>query len=126
VDRGWPSSAHPLLYFFRDVMKETNKEYPEGHFVRLWIAISIIIFSGLGLPLSLVSGNPGLLGIGPAIGVSFGLAVGSAIEAKYKKEGKIRPLTEKEKNRKKIAVTSGLIILLIGASVWLLFFLKLL
>jgi uncharacterized membrane protein len=107
-------------------MKETNKEYPEGHFVRLWIAISIIIFSGLGLPLSLVSGNPGLLGIGPAIGVSFGLAVGSAIEAKYKKEGKIRPLTEKEKNRKKIAVTSGLIILLIGASVWLLFFLKLL
>jgi hypothetical protein len=107
-------------------MKETTKKYPEGHFVRLWIAISIVIFTGLGLPLSIVSGNPGLIGIGPAIGVSFGLAIGSAIEAKYKKEGKIRPLTEKEKKRKKIGVTSGLIILLIGASVWLLGFLKLL
>jgi len=107
-------------------MKETNKKYPEGHFVRLWIAISIIIFSGLGIPLSIVSGNPGLIGIGPAIGVSFGLAIGSAIEANYKKAGKIRPLTEKEKHRKKIAVTMGLIILVLGVLVWLLLFLKLL
>jgi len=43
----------------------------------------------------------GLIGIGPAIGVAFGLALGSSIEAKYKKEGKIRLLTEEEKKRKK-------------------------
>jgi hypothetical protein len=31
--------------------------------------------------------------------VSFGLAIGSAIEAEHKKEGKIKPLTEEEKKK---------------------------
>lgn len=56
----------------------------------------------------------GLIGIGPAIGVAFGLALGSSIEAKYKKEGKIRLLTEEEKKRKKIGIIVGIVVLSLG------------
>lgn len=104
-------------------MEENNKRYPEGHFVGLWMVIGIAIFSGLGIPLAIVTENLGLIGIGPAIGVSFGLAIGSSIEAKHKKEGKIRPLTEKEKKRKKIAIMAGLVILSLSALFFLLLFL---
>jgi len=104
-------------------MEENNKKYPEGHFVGMWMAIGIAIFSVLGIPLAIVTENPGMIGIGPALGVSIGLSIGSGIEAKYKKEGKIRPLTEEEKKRKKIAITIGVISLVVLSLLGLLFFL---
>ncbi len=95
-------------------MPENNKKYPEGHFVGMWMGIGTAIFSGLGIPLSIATGNAGLIGIGPALGVAFGLAIGSSIEAKYKKEEKIRPLTEQEKKRRKIGIIAGIVILSLG------------
>lgn len=103
-------------------MEENNKKYPEGHFVGMWMGIGIAIFSGIGIPLSIVTENTGFIGIGPAIGVAFGLAIGSSIEAKYRKEGKIRPLTEGEKRRRKIGITAGIVILSLLAILALIFF----
>ena len=97
-----------------------NKKYPEGHFVGMWMVIGIAIFTGIGIPLSVVTKNYGLTGIGPALGVAFGLAIGQAIENKYKKEKKIRPLTEDEKKRKKMSVLAGLAILTLGVLLFLL------
>jgi hypothetical protein len=64
---------------------------------------------------------PGLIALGPAIGLAFGFAIGQSVEEKYKKEGKIRPLTDREKKRRSILIVSliviavsGLAILLIG------------
>jgi hypothetical protein len=105
-------------------MKNDNKKYPEGHFLRMWMGIGIAIFSGIGIPLSISTDNPGLIGIGPAIGVGFGLAIGQSIEHKYQQEGKIRPLTEPEKKRKKIAVVFGILILVIGLFISLIFMLR--
>ena len=96
-------------------MKEKNKKYPEGHFIGMWMGIGIAIFSGLGIPLSIILKSLGLIGVWPALGVAFGLAIGSAIESKYKKEGKIRPLTEDERKKKKIRVTWGVALLAISA-----------
>jgi hypothetical protein len=96
-----------------------NKKYPEGHFVGMWMGIGIAIFSGFGIPLSVATKNYGFIGIGPALGVAFGLSIGQAIENKYKKENKIRPLTEEEKKRKKIAVMAGLALLTLGVIVFL-------
>jgi hypothetical protein len=103
---------------------ETNQDrkYPEGHFIGLWMGIGIAIFSGLGVPLALATGNYGLMGIGPALGVAFGLSVGQAIENRQKKEGMIRPLTEEEKKRKKLAVLAGLFILSLGVAVFFILF----
>ena len=103
--------------------KEKNKKYPEGHFLGMWMGVGIAIFSGLGIPLSIVTKNPGLLGIGPALGVAFGLAIGSSIESKYKKEGKIRPLTKDEKKERKMYVTIGIVILTIFSIIGLAIFL---
>jgi hypothetical protein len=100
-------------------MEENNKQYPEGHFVWMWMGIGVAIFSGIGIPLSIASENLGFMGIGPAIGVAIGLAVGSSIEARYKKEGKIRPLSEKEKKRQKIGITAGIVILSLLALIFL-------
>jgi len=95
-------------------MIDETKKYPEGHFIGIWMAIGIAIFSGFGVPLFIITENPGLIGIGPALGVTFGLSIGQAIENKYKKEGKIRALTESEKKNKKNAITIGIITLCLG------------
>jgi hypothetical protein len=100
-----------------------NKKYPEGHFVGMWMVIGIAIFSVIGIPLSIITENSGFIGIGPALGVGFGLAIGSSIEAKYKKEGKIRPLTKDEKKKRKTLVTIGIVILTVGSIIGFLVFL---
>lgn len=105
-------------------MLNNKEKYPEGHFIGMWMGIGIAIYTGVGVALSSATKNPGLLGIGPAIGVAFGLAVGQAIEAKYKKEGKIRPLTEDEKRKKKRLVWVGLVVLGLGVFVFLTFVFK--
>ena len=97
-----------------------NKKYPEGHFLGMWMGIGIAIFSGMGVPLSIITKNYAFMGIGPALGVAFGLSIGQGIENKYKKEGRIRPLTEDEKKRKKMAVLAGLALLALGVIVFLL------
>ena len=103
-------------------MEKIDKKYPEGHFVGMWMGICIAIFSGIGVPLCIILKNPGLIGIGPAIGVSMGLAIGAAIESKYKKEGKIRPLTEDEKKKRKFLVFAGISVLILGLLIFLLKF----
>ena len=94
---------------------EQQKQYAEGHFIGMWTGIGIAVFFGLGIPLSIITENHGLIGIGPAIGVSIGLAIGSGIEQKYKKQGLIRPLTEEEKKKKQRAVIMATALLVLGA-----------
>lgn len=107
-------------------MEEKNKKYPEGHFIGMWMAIGCAMFTGFGIPLGIALGNLGLIWIGPALGAAFGIAIGSSIESKYKKEGKIRPLTKDEKNKRKIAVMVGIAVLIaffiLGLAIFLLQF----
>ena len=95
-------------------LEKKDKRYPKGHFAGMWMGIGIAIFSGIGIPLSIITHNFGFIGIGPAIGVAIGLAIGQSLENKYQKEGKIRPLTEAEKKKQKIAAIVGIALLAIG------------
>lgn len=97
--------------------KNENK-FPKGHFVGMWMGIGIAIFSGIGVPLSIITENFGLIGIGPAIGVAIGLSIGQSIENKYNKEGRIRSLTETEKRIWKIAITFSIAIFTLGVLVF--------
>ena len=101
-------------------MKEENKKYPEGQIVGKWMALGIAIFSGIGVPISIITKTYAFIGIGPAIGVGFGLSIGQGIENRYKKEGRIRPLTGSEKKQRKIATYIGSAFLIIGIIVFLL------
>lgn len=95
-------------------MDEEQKKYPEGHFVGMWMGIGMVIFAGLGIPLSIITDNHGLIGIGPALGVGFGLAIGQAIENKYKKEGRIIPKSENDSKKMHPYLIFGLVILIMA------------
>lgn len=103
-------------------MNNNSKKYPEGHFVGIWMAIFIVIFSAIMIPLSIVTENFAFIGIGPALGVSIGLAIGQSIEDKYKQEGRIRPLSESEIKSKKIAVAAGIVVLMFGVLIFFLLY----
>lgn len=103
---------------------ENGKKYPKGHFVGMWTGIGIAIFAGLGITFSVITENFGLIGIGPAIGTAFGLSIGQSIENKYNKEGRIRPLTETEKRKRKIAIIFGIVLLSLGLIVFSLIVLR--
>jgi hypothetical protein len=105
-------------------LDENEKKFPKGHFVGMWMGIGIAIFSGIGVPISIIIDNFGFIGIGPAIGVVFGLSIGQSIENKYDKEGKIRPLTESEKSKRKIAIAVGIATLLLGIFVFSLMYFR--
>ncbi|NEV94644.1 hypothetical protein G3567_10860 [Psychroflexus sp. YR1-1] len=103
---------------------ETNKEtFPEGHFINKWTGLGIAIFSGIGIPISIITGNLGLIGIGPAIGVAVGVSVGQSMEKKYAKEGRIRPLNDQEKRKRKMTTYVGLAIMILGLITFLLIYL---
>ena len=95
-------------------MEKNDKTYPEGYFRGMWIGICIAIFSGLGIPASIITQNYAFIGMGPAIGVAVGAGIGQSIENKYKQEGRIRPLSEGEKKKTKNAVTIAIILLIGG------------
>ncbi|MBW2989380.1 hypothetical protein KY358_03620 [Candidatus Woesearchaeota archaeon] len=97
-----------------------EKKYPEGHFLRMWMAIGMI----LGIPFAFALGGPQFIGLGFGMGICIGLAIGYGIESKYKREGKIRPLTEKEKKRKKLAVLASVTMLLLGVVAFLFMYLR--
>ncbi len=105
-------------------MGDKKEKYPEGHFLGMWMGIGIAIFAGIGIPLSVATDNPGLIGIGPALGVAFGLAIGQAMEDKHRKEGRIRPLTKEEKKRKERLVLAGIAALSVGVVAFLILFLS--
>jgi hypothetical protein len=54
------------------------------------------------------------------IGLPIGLAIGIALEEKYKKEGQIRLLNEDEKKKRKIGLISALVIEIIVFLIFLL------
>ena len=94
-----------------------KREYREGELVATWIGIGMALFAGVGVVIASVTDTPGLIGIGPAIGVAFGTSVGTALEARYRREGRLRPPTPAERRRLRIALWIGAALLVLGIAV---------
>ncbi|MDF2158811.1 hypothetical protein [Algoriphagus sp. CAU 1675] len=96
-------------------MENELKTYPKGHFILVGMAIGIPI----GIAYSISIGNFAFSGVGIAIGVSIGVA----LEEKYKKEGRIRELTEEDQKKRKKMVGYGFGLFLTGilAFLWFVF-----
>lgn len=62
---------------------ENRKEELKQHYRSRGIAIGTVLFMPFGVILWLLLDNPGFLGVGPALGISIGIAIG---EAMYRKE----------------------------------------
>ncbi len=95
-------------------MNVTEKQYPEGHFAGLWIGIGSAIGSGLGIAIAIAIGNLAFMGVGLPIGIGVGAAIGVSQEAKYRQDGKIRPLNATELKQRKVAIWAGFGLLLVG------------
>jgi hypothetical protein len=101
-----------------------DDKYPKGYFLGMWTGIGIAIFSGVGIPISIVTENFAFIGIGPAIGVSIGIAVGQSLENKYENEGRLRPLTDAENRNRKTMILIAAGIVALGVLVFLLLLLR--
>lgn len=104
--------------------EENEKKYPKGYFINLWMGLGIAIFSGIGVPLAIITESFAFIGIGPAIGVSVGLAIGQGLENKYEKEGKMRELTPTEKRRSRRLLLGAFVILSLLLLAGLIFFFR--
>jgi len=93
---------------------KSGKGRPKGYYVSMGIMLGL----PLGIPMWLVTDNPGMIGAGIAVGV----AIGAAFEAKYNRNPK--PLTPEEIRNRKIAVAAGVMVLVLGlmAFAYMLFF----
>jgi len=97
----------------RRMIMSQRKTYPEGHWMGIGMGIGVVICMPLGFIMGIVMDNiPIGIALGPALGVGLGVGIGAGLEAKYKDQ--IRPLTEKEKRTRKIAVILGVTFLVIG------------
>ena len=94
-----------------------KNQYREGHFMGIGMLIGIAIFMPFGFVIWVVTDNPGMIGIGPALGVAIGISIGTALEKKYNPNP--RPLTIEEKRMIKMSVFAGVIMLLLGAVAFL-------
>ena len=56
-----------------------NTEADKEHYLGIGMAIGIALFAPLGIVLSIVTDTPGLIGIGPGMGVAVGIAIGEGL-----------------------------------------------
>jgi uncharacterized membrane protein YidH (DUF202 family) len=94
-------------------MEGDRKQYPEGFFVSFGLALGMVA----GLLFSVILHNPDFF----VIGLPVGLALGAAVELKYRKEGRIRPLTPEETKRRTIMVIAAVALVIAGIIVFLVF-----
>ena len=59
--------------------KRETQAKEKDHYVGLGMAIGMIAFAPLGIVLAIATGTFGLLGIGPAMGVAVGVALGEGL-----------------------------------------------
>lgn len=69
-------------------------KYPQGHWMSIGMLVGIAMGSIPALVGLLFDDMSSWVGIAPAMGLGFGVAIGSALERKHKNE--LRPLTEDE------------------------------
>jgi len=65
------------------MQKNNDQEALKRQTMGKGMAIGMVMFIPFGVILWLLLDNPGMLGVGPALGISIGIAIG---EAMYKKE----------------------------------------
>jgi len=75
------------------------------------MALGIAIFMPFGIAMWLITGNPGMLGVGPAVGVAVGMAFAEQKET-----------TAEEKRKLKILTMAGMFALVIGVIAFALIF----
>ncbi len=84
-------TAYSSLYAY--VTKELNL-IPKGYYQQLWIGLGMAIFGiPLGVAMGSALGNMAFVGIGPAMGLPIGIAIGNEKDKKAAEEGRQLDIT---------------------------------
>ena len=90
-----------------------KKSFPEGQIMGMWMGIIMLVVTILVALICILTDSNDFIAFGPAIGVSIGLSVGIAMEAKYKKEGRIIPQSAQMKRRNRTIMLIGVMVLVV-------------
>jgi len=74
----------------RNTLLKKKGKYSEGHF----IALGLMFGACVGLPFGSLVGN---IAFGSSIGLAAGLLLGALVEDKFKRDGRVRVLSKKER-----------------------------
>ena len=68
--------------------KQSVRDTERDRYIGIGMTIGMLLFAPVGLVLFITTDNPGLMGVGPAIGLSIGLAIGDGLYQRHRqKEG---------------------------------------
>ncbi len=60
-------------------MSDQNQMRDKNYYLGIGMSLGMILFVPLGIILSITTDTPGLIGIGPGMGVAVGLAIGQGL-----------------------------------------------
>ena len=66
-------------------MNEESRATERDHHVGLGMMIGIAVFVPLGVALSIVTGNLGLMGAGAGIGTAIGIVIGESLDRRIRR-----------------------------------------
>jgi hypothetical protein len=70
----------------KEMAAKPKKERQRDHFLGRGMAIGMVLFTPVGLVLSIATDTPGLIGVGPALGVGVGVAIGEGLYRRHLQE----------------------------------------
>lgn len=60
-------------------MSDRRQDAARNHYLGIGLAVGMPSFALVGFVLCIATGTPGLLGLGPAIGLAVGIAIGEGL-----------------------------------------------
>jgi hypothetical protein len=111
-----------LVVALRNVWTSRDPEMfgkrPQGYWMGIGIASGLPLGYILALMMGILTDDMSLFVIfGPSLGIGFGVAIGAALEQRYKNT--MRPLTEAEQRLRKRAMWGGAVLVILGLLVLL-------
>jgi hypothetical protein len=67
-------------------VSDLNKRRDKDYYVGIGLSLGLALMTPLGIILALVTDTPGLLGIGPAMGIGIGLAIGQGLYERQRQQ----------------------------------------
>jgi len=113
-----------MIIVFLVGLKRRNRDelHPQGYYMGLSMGLGMLIGSLLQLLLRILFDIDVMATMGTTVGLAVGAGTGASLEKKY--ADRLRPLTEAERNRKRVGLFTAIALLILGIVVLLLFVLR--
>jgi len=102
--------------------RKRDELHPQGYYMGVSMGLGMLIGSLLYLLLQVYYEIDVMPTMGTTVGLACGAGIGASLEKKY--ADRLRPLTEAERNRKRVGLFTSIALLILGIVVLLIFVLR--